>query len=149
MAVRVRSLALWFAVAIVGGFLLLQLVPYGRNHTNPPVVRDAPWPSGEARNLAVAACYDCHSNETEWPLYSYVAPMSWLVTQDVEAGRDEFNFSDWDEDGGDADDAAEVILDGSMPPGRYEPLHPDAKLSDPERRELVDALTAMEDDDDR
>ena len=58
---------------------------------------DAPWPDAESAALARDACYSCHSNETDWPLYSYVAPMSWLVRADVESGRDELNFSDWDE----------------------------------------------------
>ena len=65
---------------VLGALLLaLQLVPYGRDHSNPPVTADAPWPTPEGRHLAVAACYDCHSNRTKWPLYSSVAPMSWLV----------------------------------------------------------------------
>jgi hypothetical protein len=54
--------------------VLVQLVPYGRDHTNPPVTQDAPWPEGRARELATAACYDCHSNQTRWPPQSHVAP---------------------------------------------------------------------------
>ncbi len=134
--------------------VVIQFVPYGWAHDNPPVTQDAPWPSTEARDLAVAACYDCHSNETEWPVYSYVAPMSWLVRRDVEAGRDELNFSTWDEDDGEADDAAESVEEGSMPPTQYSLLHPDARLSDEEEQVLIDALLALEedrggDDDDR
>lgn len=126
-------------------FLALQLVPYGWWHENPPVVADAPWPDAGAAELARDACYDCHSNETDWPLYSYVAPMSWLVRRDVEQGRDELNFSDWEDDEGEADDAVEALLDGSMPPRTYELAHPDARLSDDEVRQLVDALRQMED----
>ncbi len=129
-------------VLVVG--VAIQFVPYGWAHDNPPVTGDAPWPSAEARDLAVAACYDCHSNETEWPVYSYVAPMSWLVRRDVDAGRDELNFSTWDEDDGDADDAAESIEDGSMPPRQYTLLHPDARLSEEEEQVLIDALLAIE-----
>ena len=92
------------------------------------------------------ACYDCHSNETEWPAYSWVAPMSWLVRSDVEGGRDELNFSDWDEYGDEADDAAEAIEDGSMPPHQYQLMHPDARLSDEEVAELVAALESMDED---
>ncbi|HLT16677.1 MAG TPA: heme-binding domain-containing protein, partial [Acidimicrobiales bacterium] len=82
--------------------------------------------------------------ETDWPIYSYVAPMSWLVRRDVGRGRDELGFSTWDEDGGDADDAAEAILDGSMPPWPYTLLHPGARLSDEEEAILVAALEAMD-----
>ena len=132
-------------IALVGVLVLglLQLVPYGWWHENPPVVRDAPWPDQASADLARAACYDCHSNESEWPVYSYVAPMSWLVRRDVEGGREELNFSEWDEFGDDADDAAESIEHGSMPPSQYLPLHPDARLSDEEEAQLVAALEAM------
>jgi hypothetical protein len=123
--------------------LLIQVVPYGWEHSNPPVTQDAPWPSVSARAIAVTACYDCHSNETNWPWYSYLAPSSWLVRRDVEAGRDELNFSEWSREQEGADDAIEVVLDGSMPPSQYKLLHPGARLSDAERQELVDALRAM------
>ena len=132
-----------FAVAV-----LLQLVPYGRDHTNPRVTQDAPWPDGRARELATTACYDCHSNQTRWPPQSYVAPFSWMVTRDVEQGREALNFSTWfssgDTDDGEADDAAEVVADAEMPPRRYLLVHPDAALSDAERQVLVEALEAMD-----
>ena len=123
--------------------VLAQLVPYGRDHTNPPVTRDAPWPDGRARELATAACYDCHSNQTRWPPQSFVAPFSWLLARDVSQGRDELNFSTWDEDDGDADDA-DAVAEGSMPPRRYLLVHPDAALGEAERQLLVDALEAMD-----
>ena len=126
-------------------FVLLQLVPYGWWHENPPVRADAPWPDAESAALARDACYSCHSNETDWPLYSYVAPMSWLVRADVESGRDELNFSDWDEDGDRADKAVEAVADGEMPPRRYTLLHPEARLSDEEVAQLIAALDAMAD----
>lgn len=134
---------------VLGALLLaLQLVPYGRDHSNPSVIRDAPWPTAEGRRLAVAACYDCHSNQTKWPWYSHVAPMSWLVQRDVERGRAELNFSAWD---GDADDAADAVEDGSMPPRNYTLLHPDARLSAEEKAALLRELEPLEDagDEDR
>lgn len=132
------------AVAAVVLAFAVQLVPYGWEHPNPPVTLDAPWPTPEAEELARRACYSCHSNETDWPAYAYVAPMSWLVRDDVERGRDELNFSEWDRDGGEADDAADELLDGSMPPLRFTLLHRDADLDDAERRTLVEALLAMD-----
>jgi hypothetical protein len=113
------------------------------------VVQDAPWPDAESERIARASCYSCHSNETDCPVYSYVAPMSWLVRRDVEAGRDELNFSDWPDDAGEADDAIETIEEGSMPPRRYTLIHRDAELTDAEARTLVEALAAMEESDDR
>ncbi len=132
------------ALVLIAVFGVVQLIPYGRDHTNPPVVTDASWPSASARRLAVAACYDCHSHETRWPPYSRVAPTSWLVTRDVEAGRDELNFSRWDDDGDEADKGAEAVEDGTMPPRRYQLAHPDARLSAAERQALIAALTAMD-----
>jgi hypothetical protein len=133
-------------LAALAVFVLMQLVPYGWWHENPPVVADAPWPDAESAALARDACYSCHSNETNWPLYSYVAPMSWLVRDDVESGRDELNFSHWNEDGDRADKAAEAVADGEMPPRRYTVLHPEARLSDEEAAQLIDALDAMDAD---
>ena len=75
---------------------------------------------------------------------SYVTPFSWLVTRDVEQGRGELNFSAWDEDDGEADDAADAVAEGSMPPRRYVLVHPDAALGEAERQVLVDALEAMD-----
>ena len=123
---------------------LIQFLPYGWQRYNPPVLADAPWPTESAEALARTACYDCHSNETDWPVHAYVAPFSWLVIRDVQTGRDELNFSEWDDDSGEADDAAEAVADGSMPPSQYTLVHRDAQLSDDERRELIDALQAME-----
>ena len=131
-------------VALVA-FALLQLVPYGWAHPNPPVVAEPPWPDARAATLARAACADCHSNRTRWPAYAYVAPVSWLVRRDVEAGRDELNRSRWDRDDGEADDAARAVADGSMPPARYTLLHPGARLSHEEREHLVAAFGALED----
>jgi heme-binding protein len=144
MATRRRRFLLRAGLGLLVVAVLLQLVPYGRDHTNPPVTQDAPWPDGRARELATAACYDCHSNQTRWPPQSYVAPFSWLLTRDVEQGRAALNFSTWDEDDGEADDAAEAVAEGSMPPRRYLLVHPDAALSGAERQVLVDALEAMD-----
>ena len=124
----------------------LQLVPYGWWHENPPVTLAASFPSAEAEELARAACMDCHSNETDWPPYSYVAPMSWLVRRDVERGREVFNLSELDRDQeADFDDAADEVEDGSMPPRQYELAHPGARLSADERATLVQAFEAMDD----
>lgn len=132
------------AIVVAAVFVAMQLVPYGWHHSNPPVVLDAPWPSERSEAIARQSCYACHSNETDWPIYSYVAPMSWLVRRDVDRGRDKLNFSRWDDDSGDADDAAKVVLDGAMPPSQYTVLHPGAKLTDDEIGVLVAALEQMD-----
>ena len=134
------------AIAGVVAFGLLQVVPYGWSHSNPPVTSSPPWPTPDAERLARTACYDCHSHQTEWPWYSYVAPMSWLVRYDVDRGRDALNFSTWEDGDEDAGDAAEAVEDRSMPPDRYLRLHPDARLSAEERLALAAALEAMDED---
>jgi hypothetical protein len=128
---------------VAGVFVAMQLVPYGWSHSNPDVTQDAPWPSPEAREIAVRACYDCHSNETDWPVYSYLAPMSWLVRRDIDEGREALNFSTWDQGEQEADDGAEEIEDGSMPPSQYTLIHRDADLSAEDQQVLVDALEQM------
>jgi hypothetical protein len=67
----------WIVRILLGAvalFALIQVVPYGRSHTNPPVQSEPKWDSPQTRALAVRACYDCHSNETTWPWYTNVAP---------------------------------------------------------------------------
>lgn len=135
-------------VGIIGGVLLavlvvMQLVPKGRNHTNPPVTLEPAWPSPEVRALAVRACFDCHSNETKWPWYASVAPASWLVEHHVEEGRGELNFSEFDKPQRHAKDAAEEVREGEMPMAGYVALHGEAKLSEAEKQRLVEAFAAM------
>src|SRR4030067_2438882 len=74
--------------------LLIQLIPYGRDHNNPPVVIEPNWDSQQTRMLAKRACFDCHSNETIWPWYSNIAPASWLIYYDAIEARRNFNFSE-------------------------------------------------------
>jgi len=132
---------------LVGLLVAIQFIPYGRDHSNPPVIQDAPWPNAEVAEIARVSCYNCHSNETDWPLYSNVAPMSWLVQRDVDDGRDKLNFSDWPEAQDEIDDAIESIEDGSMPPSQYTVVHGDARLTATEQQTLLNALRLMNPDD--
>ena len=123
-------------------FVLIQLVPYGRDHTNPPVQKEPAWDSPETRALVKRTCFDCHSHETVWPWYSHVAPVSWLVQHDVEDGRHELNFSTWGVKQKHAKDAAEEVEEGEMPIPIYLPTHPEARLSDAEKAALIRGLRA-------
>jgi heme-binding protein len=134
---RLRSAAL----AVFALFVLIQIAPYGRNHTNPPVVKEPSWSDATTRPLAVRACFDCHSNETRWPWYSKVAPVSWLVQYDVDKGRRELNFSEWQRSYAEAGEAAETIQEGEMPPAYYTVLHPEARLSPEEKQALARGLS--------
>jgi len=127
-------------LGVVAIFGLIQLVPYGRNHVNPPIVQEPKWDSPQTRALAVRACFDCHSNETVWPWYSKIAPVSWLVQRDVEEGRDSLNFSDIQSADHEFQEAGETVLEGEMPPAQYFPTHPEARLSNAERIQLAQGL---------
>ena len=123
-------------------FGLMQCVPYGRTHSNPPISKEPAWNSPRTRELAKRACFDCHSNETKWPWYADVAPMSWIVQRDVEQARTVINFSQWDLEYAHAEYSGESVLTGSMPPSKYRMAHPEAQLTKQEREELIDGLNA-------
>ena len=126
---------------LVGVLVLIQFVPYGHDHSNPPVTGTPKWDSPRTEELFGDACSACHSNLTDWPWDSYVAPASWLIQSDVEEGREVLNVSEWDQPQGETDEAAEVTLEGEMPPWQYTLMHPSARLSDAEKRDLAEGLT--------
>jgi len=130
---------------IIGGtalIILLQLVPYGRNHVNPPVIAEPAWDSPNTRTLFMQTCGDCHSNETIWPWYSNVAPVSWILYNHVEEGRSQFNVSAWGYQENEAEEAVELYIHGEMPPKSYLPAHPEARLSGEARQALIDGMFA-------
>lgn len=129
-------------IALLVLFLLIQLVPYGRNHTNPPVIQEPNWDSTQTRDLAARACFDCHSNETKWLWYHNIAPISWGVQHDVDEGREYLNFSEWNREQEELDEIPEVIREGEMPLKQYLLAHPEARLSDAEREQLIQGLVA-------
>ncbi len=129
------------AVALVALFALIQFIPYGHSHSNPPVVAEPAWDSGTTRDLATAACFDCHSNETTWPWYTNIAPVSWLTQHDVEEGRSTLNFSDWNGTAARGEhDPANAVQSGEMPPSYYVMMHPNANLTAAEKDALVKGL---------
>ena len=120
--------------------LAIQLVPYGRDHRNPPVRSEPAWDSPITRDLARQACFDCHSNETEWPLYATIAPISWLVQHDVDEGRTVLNFSEWPSSSKEPGEAAQEVREGEMPPAPYQLMHADARLTAGDREQLAVGL---------
>jgi mono/diheme cytochrome c family protein len=140
----VKRVILVAVAAVVLGLLLIQLVPYGHDHKNPPVTSEPNWDTPQTRVLAQRACYDCHSNETVWPWYSNIAPVSWLVQHDIEEGRRQLNFSTWSNGGKGREpgEAIEVVNGGWMPPSTYLITNPQARLSDAEKQALAQGLRA-------
>lgn len=124
-------------------FVALQLTNLPR--TNPPVKTDFIAAAGPPATVAVAlraACYDCHSHETRWPWYAHVAPVSWLVVSDTTEGRKHLDLSDWPEEPATAakklDRMNEVLDYREMPPKKYTLIHADARLTDAQRKEIMD-----------
>ncbi len=134
---------LWMIGIIIAVFALMQLVRFVVPEfqlDNPPVTQQITWSSPEAEQIWNQACADCHSNETVYPWYSYVAPFGWLVAHDVHEGRAELNIStdsrvEWDE-------MVEAIQDGEMPMPIYLPLHPEANLTAMQQDTLIAGIRA-------
>jgi mono/diheme cytochrome c family protein len=124
----------------LGALLLMQVIPYGRDHANPKERDEPVWDSADTRALFFRVCRDCHSNETVWPWYSHIAPVSWLVQSDVEEGREHFNVSDWGREKQDGDEAAEMVRIEEMPLWFYLPLHSEAQMSADERERFIAGL---------
>ena len=124
----------WFlriVVVLLVAFVAIQFWPVAR--TNPPVTKPL-QASPEVLAVLKRACFDCHSNETVWPWYAYVAPVSWLVAHDVDDGRHELNFSHWgdyspNKQSSKAGESVEKAQSGEMPLENYLKLHPEAKLT--------------------
>jgi Haem-binding domain len=130
-------------IAVTAAVLaLMQLVPYGRDHGNPPVVVEPKWDQPATRALAVRACFDCHSNQTDWPAYSHVAPFSWVVQRNVRTARTVLNFSDWSRRYELMPQAPASVLAREMPPRIYLLMHPEARLTDAEKLQLARGLQA-------
>ena len=120
--------------------LVIQLVPYGRDHTNPPTTSEPPWDSAATHELAEKACFDCHSNDTMWPWYSNLAPISWRLQKHVDEGREKLNFSEWGTGEQETEKTFKVVKEGEMPPWDYLLLHSGARLSDADTQALLDGL---------
>jgi hypothetical protein len=138
---RILAIVLTLIVVVLACGLLIQVIPYGRNHTNPAVVAEPAWDSPQTRALAVRACFDCHSNETTWPWYTNVAPVSWLIQNDVDEGRQRLNFSTWGTGRPvELNELVRVIERGSMPPAQYTIIHGNAVLNAAEKQQLIQGL---------
>lgn len=133
------------ACALIVTLAISQFVPYGHERSNPPILKEPTWNSSATRVLAKRACFDCHSNETAWPWYSRVAPVSWLIQRDVVEGRRALNFSEWQDgmrEGENPQEIREEVAEGEMPPLPYTLIHPTARLTSDERQQLADGLAA-------
>ncbi len=125
-------------IIIVLVLIGIQFVPVSK--TNPLVTGEIKAPA-EVMEILRTSCYDCHSNESEWPWYSNIAPVSWLVVDDVNEGREHLNFSEWqsytaEDKAEDIEEIWEEIEEEEMPLWFYLPLHPEARLSDAQKETI-------------
>lgn len=136
----------YLGYAVIIGIIGFVLAQFGRfvipdfKLDNPPVTQTVNWDSPETERLWNIACADCHSNETIYPWYSYVAPVGWLIAHDTHEGRGYFNSST--DPSLDMDEMAEEIEEGKMPLPIYLITHPDAELSAEDKQVLIDGLRA-------
>ncbi len=137
-----KKIVLGVLIGLIAGGILIQFLPYGHDHTNPPVTSEPQWNSQQTRDLVARACYDCHSNQTTWPWYSNIAPLSWLIQHDVEEGRSRLNFTEWNQAPREVDNAARQVQRGTMPQWYYTVLHPTANLTPDEKQALIQGLQA-------
>jgi cytochrome c551/c552 len=126
------------AIAVVVLLIVIQFIPI--SHADPAVTREIKWDSAQTKELAQRACFDCHSNDTVWPWYSYVAPLSWRIASHVNDGRRHLNFSEWDRPNARSEEIIEQISSGRMPTWDYLLLHPEARLTQAEQQTLIDGL---------
>jgi mono/diheme cytochrome c family protein len=139
------AMKLFFRLVILGVIVLvaIQFVPYGRDHTNPRTVQEITWNTPQTRALAQDACMSCHSNLTDWPWYTSIAPASWLSQHDVDDGRAKLNFSEWQRpQDANLEEVVDVLRNNDMPPVQYRLIHSEARLSDAQRQQLERGIAA-------
>jgi hypothetical protein len=131
MLIKAKKIVIIVLVGITGFLIIAQFITIQR--TNPPLKGDLAAPP-QIKIVLRRACYDCHSNETRWPWYTYVAPLSWLVEHDVERGRQELNFSEWESyypttRRRKLQWTDRALREETMPPWIYRILHPGSGLT--------------------
>jgi hypothetical protein len=140
----------WLLISLICLFILIQLKRPAR--TNPAVdesqsIEAHTQMTLPAKEILDRSCRDCHSNKTEWPWYTNVAPVSWWITDHVSEGRQKLNLSEWgrldpDRQGKKLRQICDEVEDGVMPLSSYLPMHPKAKLSEQDKKTLCDWTAA-------
>ena len=144
----VLKIAKWLLISLVCLFILIQLKRPAR--TNPAVdqsqtIEAHTQMTPQVKDILDRSCRDCHSNKTEWPWYTNVAPVSWWITDHVNDGRRRLNLSEWarlDQPGKKLAKICDEVEDGGMPLSSYLPMHPKAKLSEQDKKTLCDWTAA-------
>lgn len=138
---------------IVAVFAVIQFIRIDK--TNPEAKQENDFinfsnPPTEISTIIKNACYDCHSHQTEYPWYSDIAPVSWLLKNHIDDGRRHLNFSTWNEYDNEKqmhklDECIEMVKSGEMPMQGYVIMHSEAELSDDQKNYLVNWFSAQKD----
>jgi len=136
----------WIAIALAFIFIGMQFIRPAR--TNPAVDQSQTigahtQMTPEVASILDRSCRDCHSNQTVWPWYTNVAPISWWLSNHVNEGRRDLNMSEWGRLPRDRQERklrqiCDEIEDGAMPLSSYVPMHPAARLSEEDKKILCD-----------
>lgn len=143
-----KKILLWIVVI----FAFMQFIPVDR--TNKPVDKkqnftDVLQSPKQVQEILKNACYDCHSNEVKYPNYAYVAPISWSVKSHINEGRENVNFSEWtsynkEQKDHIIDEVIESVESKEMPLKGYVPMHPEANLTDAQRKVFIDYFKGLQ-----
>ena len=141
---RRGGIAIAAAVAVIAVIGAMQFKPVPR--TNPPVSGDIAAPAPIEAALR-RSCYDCHSNETRWPWYSAIAPVSWMIADHVDRGRQQMDFSEWQSyypatRRRKLQWMGRALHEEVMPPWSYRLMHPGSRLSGADRAALEQWIEA-------
>jgi len=131
------------AIAVVLILIAIQFIPTGFDLDPPPVMQEPDWDSTTTRELVDRACFDCHAYETDWPWYSQIAPFSWALQYDIQAGIAALNFAEWDQSEWTDEELnrlIELVSKEQMPIPYYLLLNPEAKLTAQEKGQLINGM---------
>jgi|TARA_R110002012_G_scaffold321647_1_gene550385 hypothetical protein len=145
----IKIIALVFLVGFVG----IQFFPTSRNQsdtipkTDFMLVNDVPK---QVENIIKTSCYDCHSNNTDYPWYNKVQPVAWFLEDHVTHGKEELNFNEWADYSNRRKNSKlksiiSQIENGEMPLWSYTLIHREAKLSEDKRKTVLDWVSKLKD----
>jgi hypothetical protein len=131
----------------LGILLLAQLAPPGRSVPAPDPAKDMLQVTGapaDIQQLVIGACYDCHSYQTQYPVWAYITPMNFWIQSHIDEGREKVNISRWDVYAGneEAAESGKTIAEGEMPPPNYSSMHGHAKMSAAQQQQLIGRFDA-------
>jgi hypothetical protein len=148
---KMLKIIIWIIIAII---IVIQFIPASYPEVIAENDNDLMKNNAIPQDISMIlknSCYDCHSNETHYPWYSYVAPVKWLVIRDVRLGRNGLNFSEWErlksrEKISLLSDMAEEVDAGNMPMPIYTLLHRSASLDEDQKKLMADWTEKMMND---